>query len=208
MAPTYKLAYFNVRALGEPMRLIFAYKGIPFEDIRMEKDAWPEQKSNFPWGTLPVLEVDGKVLGQSRAIARYLGKIFDIAGDNDFESAKCDEVIEAMTDLGNAGKESFIETDEAKKKLLTEKLMNETFPKFFGKFNEFIEKNGGFLVGKRISYADIFVASFLQLYNENVGAASGKDLFENYPGIAAHQKTVFGLPGIKKWVESRPKTQW
>lgn len=55
--------------------------------------------SDYPWGTIPVLEVDGKVLAQSNAILRYLGSKFNLAGDNDFDSAKCDEHVEAMSDL-------------------------------------------------------------------------------------------------------------
>lgn len=55
--------------------------------------------SVYPWGTLPILEVDGKVLGQSQAILRYLGKQFKLAGENDFEEAKCDEMVEAMNDM-------------------------------------------------------------------------------------------------------------
>jgi hypothetical protein len=34
--PKYRLAYFDVRALGEPIRWIFHYKGIPFVDERIE----------------------------------------------------------------------------------------------------------------------------------------------------------------------------
>jgi len=45
------------------------------------------------------LEVNGKVLAQSAAIIRYLGKQFNLAGEDDFEAAQCDEMIEAMTDL-------------------------------------------------------------------------------------------------------------
>jgi len=38
----YKLTYFNVRGLGEPIRWIFHYAGIRFEDHRIPWDypAW------------------------------------------------------------------------------------------------------------------------------------------------------------------------
>jgi hypothetical protein len=44
MAPTYKLTYFNVKGLGEPIRFLFAYGGIEFEDFRIEKQEWPQIK--------------------------------------------------------------------------------------------------------------------------------------------------------------------
>jgi len=42
--PTYKLIYFNVRARAEPIRLIFAAAGVPYEDYRIEKVDWPDFK--------------------------------------------------------------------------------------------------------------------------------------------------------------------
>lgn len=36
----YKLTYFNQRARGEPIRLIFAAAKVPYEDFRIEKSGW------------------------------------------------------------------------------------------------------------------------------------------------------------------------
>jgi len=40
----YKLTYFNARGLGEPIRLIFAQAGVPYEDVRVERSEWPQLK--------------------------------------------------------------------------------------------------------------------------------------------------------------------
>ncbi len=42
----YKLTYFNVKARAEPIRLIFALKEIPYEDIRIDRANWPELKKS------------------------------------------------------------------------------------------------------------------------------------------------------------------
>jgi len=205
MAPTYKLTYFPVKALAEPARLIFAFTNTPYEDIRLEKATWPEHKPKYEWGTLPVLEVDGKSLSQSHAILRYLGKQFNLAGENDFESAKCDEMVEAMADLKAAAFKYFFESDEDKKKEIGKTLLGETFPKFLGIWEKILSDNGtGFLVGKKFSYADFCVASYLQIYRDTLGDS----LLDKYPAIQAHQEKVFNSPGVKQWVENRPKTPW
>jgi len=44
MAPTYKLTYFNVAALGEPIRFLLSYGGVEFEDHRIDSEEWAQLK--------------------------------------------------------------------------------------------------------------------------------------------------------------------
>ena len=112
--PKYKLIFFNLRAKAEPIRWMFAYANIPFEDYRiMEKPPhrmadpsvrpeWTALKSKLPYGMVPVLEVDGDYLGDSHAIARYLAKPCGLAGADDWEEAEADAII---TFIISSGKE-------------------------------------------------------------------------------------------------------
>ena len=47
------------------------------------------------------LEIGDKKIAQSNAIARYLAKKYNLAGKDDWESAKIDEIVDAMADLRN-----------------------------------------------------------------------------------------------------------
>jgi hypothetical protein len=44
MAPKYKFIYFNSKALGEPIRWLFAFGGIEYEDFRFKSEEWPQIK--------------------------------------------------------------------------------------------------------------------------------------------------------------------
>lgn len=42
--PTFTLFYFNVKALAEPIRFLFAYGAQEYEDVRVTRDEWPALK--------------------------------------------------------------------------------------------------------------------------------------------------------------------
>lgn len=44
MALKYVLTYFNVTALGEPIRFLLSYGGVDFQDVRVEISDWPQLK--------------------------------------------------------------------------------------------------------------------------------------------------------------------
>lgn len=84
-------------------------------------------------------------------------------------------------------------------------LMENVIPAKWGKFCEILKKNGtGYLVGKSITYADLYVAHFSDMMATNLFP----DKVNDYPEMVALQAKVFGAPGIKEWIEKRPVTQF
>lgn len=53
----------------------------------------------MPMGQMPVLEVDGKRIHQSVAIARYLGKLVGLNGADAWEDLEIDSVVDTINDL-------------------------------------------------------------------------------------------------------------
>jgi len=39
-----KLTYFDVRGMAEVSRLMFVFKGVQFDDVRIKKEDWPKLK--------------------------------------------------------------------------------------------------------------------------------------------------------------------
>jgi glutathione S-transferase len=104
MAPAYKLTYFDSRGLTEASRLLFKYGDIDFEDVRIKREEWPQLKETTPFGQLPVLEYKGRKVGQSIAIARYVGKLVKLAGNDDWENLEIDAVVDTFNDMRSSKK--------------------------------------------------------------------------------------------------------
>ena len=91
--PKYRLTYFDIRLFAETSRVLFKIADIPFEDVRYPialvdgKPVRPEfdvakAAGLFPFGQIPMLEVDGVKLVQSRAIERYIAREAGLFGSN------------------------------------------------------------------------------------------------------------------------------
>ena len=121
--PSYKLHYFNVTGIGEPIRFLLSYVNANFEDRRIEIEDWQKHQAGnlkifpfiliyyknckefiftvleMPFGVMPVLEIDGKKYSQSKSICRYLAKKFNLYGSNDLEALEIDASADAVEDV-------------------------------------------------------------------------------------------------------------
>ena len=96
-----KLTHYNAKGKAETSRLILALAGQKYEDKRIEPADMADLKPSLPFGQLPFLEYKGETLSQSMAIAKFLAQEFGLAGSNNLEAAKIDEVVDAINDLQN-----------------------------------------------------------------------------------------------------------
>jgi len=201
--PHYKLTYFNLRWLAEPIRFIFSYKNIDFEDVRIEDKEWEKVKLDYPYGVLPVLEMDDVKLSQSFAIARFLGKKYNLAGSDYLEAAKLDEYADCVKDLLKEVEQMYTD-DETRKMEVKKNVLNKAIPKFLAPLDEDIKTNGGkYLVGDNFTWVDFLLAHFTELFEGFVD----KTILDKYPAVKAHQENVFNIPQIKEWIAKRPVTE-
>ncbi|PAV60688.1 hypothetical protein WR25_14444 [Diploscapter pachys] len=59
------------------------------------------KRSETPYGHLPVLEVDGRPIAQSGAIARYLARQFGLNGKDAYEESVAESLVAQYNDLIN-----------------------------------------------------------------------------------------------------------
>ena len=60
-----------------------------------------------------------------------------------------------------------------------------------------------FFVGDELTYADIVVAYMMDMLSNWIS----NDWKKSVPDLASFMERVFELPKIKKWIETRPKTE-
>ncbi|XP_018560985.1 glutathione S-transferase [Anoplophora glabripennis] len=204
MAPAYKVTYFELTGLGEPLRFLLSYGGFEFDDIRIPKEKWPAVKSSLPYGQLPILEYNGKIANQSLAICRYLAKQVKLVGKDDWEDLEIDATVDTINDLRLKIAFYFFETNEKIKLELAGPLYNETIPFYLEKLDAQVKKNNGYFVNGRLTWADIFFVAL----DDYMSLLTKKDLTVNYPNLQIVKERVLKVPRIKAWVDKRPRSKF
>nr|AYN44524.1 glutathione S-transferase S6 [Brachionus plicatilis] len=192
----YKLTYFDIRGRGEFIRFIFAAANHKFEDNRINPADWSNLKASTPFQQLPTLEIhedsETVILAQSKAIARFLADRFGFNGENEIERALIDMYGCQLGDL----------FDSTVGKNLTNQQFDTILNQNFKFFEDRLNKNGsGFLVGGKISWADIFLSQMTEFLDKY------KNMYlDKYPQVKALDEYVRDLPGVKEWIQNRPTT--
>ncbi|XP_077290064.1 glutathione S-transferase-like [Arctopsyche grandis] len=208
----YKLTYFNVKGVSEPIRYLFAYAGVEFEDERVEKDAWPKMKADKPFGQLPVLDTgDAFVLTQSVAIARYLGKKFNLSGKDDLHNAQLDALVDHMADLQSKLSKALLGSQTPAEIFArgsipppdtTEiaKFENELLPIFLQKFNAIAAE--GFFYGSQATWADVYFAGWIDTLETRLK----NEILGSYPNLTHIKRIIQETNTVQNYLEKRPFT--
>ncbi|VDN34708.1 unnamed protein product [Gongylonema pulchrum] len=149
----YKVTYFPIRGLGEPIRLLLADQGIQFEDDRFNTDDWPSLKPQFQFGQVPCLVDDGEQIVQSGAILRHLARKHDLYGSNELDATYADMFYEGVRDLHQKYVKMIYQAYETEK----EPFIKNILPEELTKLEKLLAtRDGGkmFILGDKISFAD------------------------------------------------------
>ncbi|KAF5279370.1 hypothetical protein FQA39_LY05480 [Lamprigera yunnana] len=203
MAPTYKVVYFPLKVLAEPIRFLLSYGEIDFEDIRIERKEWPQSKGKMPFGQMPVLEVDGKQAHQSIAICRYLAKKVKLNGADEWEDLQIDSVVDTISDLRKKTAVYYKEKDVIAKEKYKTLLYEEILPYYLERLEKLAKVNNGHFIGGKFTWADFYFAGLM----DTINFLAGKEVINDYPNLQQVHKNVVNLPAIKAWIEKSPQSE-
>ncbi|XP_037043562.1 glutathione S-transferase 1-like [Bradysia coprophila] len=216
---TYKLVYYDVRWEGEQIRLMFAYKEVEFEDIRIKlqlgAEDWPVPSQLFDQipkdiqdklllEKLPLLELsNGKTISGARACSLFVAKRFGLLGSDEFEEAKINEILDASQDFSEAFYAIQLASTKEEKEKVSQNVVAVVTPKYMNLFNKLVEENSsGFMVGNQLSLADLHVFNIVCTPD----GKPARHVTDGRPGLEKLVDKVSQIPQIQKWLEARPKS--
>jgi prostaglandin-H2 D-isomerase / glutathione transferase len=205
-----KLVYFNAKGFAETSRLVLAFANADFEDYRypIKINDWKlhdivkeefdldkqEGKLIKSLNKVPYLEIDGEIIGQSKAIERYLARRFNMMGDSEIEEFKIDAICEWIRDF---------KTNYQKEKVND---INNWFSVLLPQKMELLENivSEVYSVGNRVSLSDIVIYSFITQFFDNKEGAMNS--LNSCPNIKSVVENISSQQSIKDWIQKRPDT--
>lgn len=204
------LYYFNIPALGEPIRMLLELGGFDWEDkpVGGADGSWQKLKPTTKFGQIPLLKSsDGTEMTQTKAIIRYLGKNTKVNGctlypDDDMHRFQADEIIEAFEDVRLKMMPTFSIKDQAEKEAARAALYKPDGP-----CSELLRKidatlgTDGHCVGGVYTIADVWTFFFLGFIRsgfwDGLPASSlAEGLYPNMDKVVHNMKN---LPALKAY---------
>lgn len=168
---------------AESIRLVLTFAGIDFEDERISFDELSKRKPSLPYGSLPVMEIDGTIYSQSRALLHYVGRLAKLYPENDaLKALKIDQIMDGfegkdyskafvwarndvltlncLTDIRQPLVSTF-RMPEKEKLTARAEIAKNIFPRYLAGVEKLIEGNG-YTVGSELTLSDFGLYTFVR----------------------------------------------
>ncbi|KAM6185932.1 glutathione S-transferase A1 [Rhynchocyon petersi] len=199
MAAKPKLHYFNGRGRMESIRWLLAAAGVEFEEQLIESPKDLEKLKNdglLMFQQVPMVEIDGMKLVQSRAILNYIAFKYNLYGKDMKERALIDMYTEGVADL-NELIMHFPMCPPGEKDAKLTQIKERATNRYLPAFEKVLKSHGqDYLVGNKLSRADVHVVEVLY-YVEELDSS----LTANFPLLKALKARVSDLPTVKKFLQ-------
>ena len=193
---------------AEVLRVSLFIKDIPFEDVRVSREEFVHLiKTGFlpngkraPFHQLPVIEVDGKIIGQTGAIARYCGKVSNLYSDDIFLAAKIDQIIDAATDITNLVSPTIREKDQIKKMEDRKVLVNKLLPRWFRYLENLLSEDNSTWFVEKMTIADIAIWRLLGWLTSGIIDGIPTSIVDDFPKLKNIHHQVHTHPKVQEWM--------
>ncbi|XP_039913795.1 glutathione S-transferase-like [Hirundo rustica] len=194
-----RLYYFNGRGRMEPIRWLLAAAGVEFEESYLEKNEDLIKLRNdgsLLFQQVPMVEMDGMKLVQTRAIANYIATKYNLYGKDLKERVLIDMYVEGMFDLNELlMKHGYLPAHERKQDFAN--MIDKTENRYFPVFEKVLKDHGkDFLVGNQLSRADVQLLEIILMAEE-----WKPDILAKFPLLQSFKARISNIPTIKKFLQ-------
>jgi len=209
----YELYYWpSIQGRGEFVRLALEEAGAKYADVWREGGMRDPDFDATPPFAAPYLKDGKKIIGQTANILLYLGDKHGLAPKSEagrlwthqLQLTIADLVVEAHDTHHPLGGDFYYEDQKPESKRRAKMFRESRLPKFLGWFESILESNpkgDGFLVGARITTADLSLFQVLEGLSYAFPKAMARALAK-YPRVAALRDRVAARPRIKAYLKS------
>ena len=221
---TYELYYWpGIQGRGEFVRLALEEAGAPYRDVALV----PEAKGGGAAGVVkvlnarsnrrppfapPILKAGRQFIAQTPDILLYLGSHLPLAPRDEagklwthqLQLTISDLYLEIFSTHHPLGDAYAYEEQKSAAKRRTKDFLSTRLPKFLGYFERVLERNrarGPWMVGTRLSYADLSMAQVIAGLRYAFPTATGKAL-RSRPRLRSLYDRVFERPRIALYAAS------
>ncbi|XP_041106073.1 glutathione S-transferase, alpha tandem duplicate 1 [Polyodon spathula] len=199
MAEKAKLYYFDGRGLMESIRWLLTVAGVEFEEVFLKTREQYEQllkDGALMFQQVPLVEIDGMKLVQTKAILSYIAAKYNLYGKDLKERVMIDMYVEGIRDLMELiVKHPFL--PPAEKESNTKLIQTKAIDRYFPVYEKALARSGGgYLVGSQLSQADVQVFEVVLMVEEKFPS-----VLSNFPQLEAFQTRMKSVPAIQKFLQ-------
>lgn len=189
--------------------MCLAFGRIPFEDRRVSyEELYSAGVLHF--GTYPALEVNGRSINQTQAMAAYAGHLSGFYPVDPWDAAKVNETFAALTDATFCITKTQDIKDIEVKAQMRAKMMQPggKLHMLLSGLNELLLQNGskGLCAGTQVTVADFAAWRFVIWLASGTVVGVDPELFATcFPELVALYQRVEALPEVQNWKRRYPE---
>ncbi|KAJ1150367.1 hypothetical protein NDU88_003161 [Pleurodeles waltl] len=187
----------------ESVRWLLAAAGVEFEEEYLENREQFEkliQDGVLLFDQVPLVEIDGLKIMQTRAILNYIAGKYNLYGKDLKERAYIDMYVDGTGDLMTLMIMSFFLPPDDKKKSL-DFIIQRATSRYFPAYEKVLQTHCKyFLVGDRLSWADVHLLEAI-LMIEEIDAT----ILSEFPNLQAFKVRISSIPTIAQFLEPGSK---
>ncbi|XP_048865695.1 glutathione S-transferase, alpha tandem duplicate 1 [Brienomyrus brachyistius] len=201
MAEKVTLYYFDGRGQMESIRWLLAVAGVEFDEVILktrEQFLNLLKDGSLMFQQVPLVEMDGLKLVQTKAILNYISAKYNLYGKDLKERVKIDMFAEGTRDLMDMMKMMpFLTPDNQKAKL--DEMHSKALERYFPVYEKALS-NSQYLVGEQLSCADIHLLEATFMVEEKCPS-----VLSTFPNLQAFQARMTSVPAISKFLQPGSK---